>query len=100
MRSKNTHGDSLATLATSSRQGLPRDILVKDLHKPTEEKKEKVQVHQIKVEPSWMDPSVLFLKECTLPDGKGKVDKVQRKAPHFGCLRRKSCINIPFLDHT
>ena len=47
-----------------------------------------------------MDPLVLFLKECTLPDGKGKVDKVQRKAPRFGCSRSKSCINIPFLDHT
>ena len=30
-RSGNTHADSLATLATSSEQGLPRIILVKDL---------------------------------------------------------------------
>ena len=30
-RSGNTHVDSLATLATSSEQGLPRIILVKDL---------------------------------------------------------------------
>ena len=32
-RSRNTHADSLATLATSSEQDLPRIILVKDLCK-------------------------------------------------------------------
>ena len=82
-RSRNTHADSLATLATFSGQGLCRVILVEYLHKPTEEKKEKVQVHQIKVEPSWMDPLVLFLKEGTLLDGKEEADKVRRKASRF-----------------
>ncbi|XP_075663217.1 uncharacterized protein LOC142632757 [Castanea sativa] len=82
-RSKNTHVDSLATLATFSKQGLPRDILIEDLHKPTKEKKEKVQVHQVMVGPSWMDPLILFLNEGTLPDEKGEADKVQRKAPPF-----------------
>ena len=66
-RSRNTHADSLDTLATFSAQGLPRVIVIEDLHKPIEEKKEKVQVHQIKVEPSWMDSLVLFLKDGTLP---------------------------------
>ena len=41
-RSKNTHVDSLATLATSSAQDLPWVILVEDLYKPT---KVMVQVH-------------------------------------------------------
>ena len=67
LRSRNTHADSLDTLATFVAQGLPRVIVVEDLHKPIEEKKEKVQVHQIKVEPSWMDSLVLFLKDGTLP---------------------------------
>ena len=44
-RSMNTHADSLATLATSSGQGLPRVILVEDLHNPTDEKNKKFQVH-------------------------------------------------------
>ena len=44
-RSRHTHVDSLATLATFSRQDLPRVILVKNQHKLAEEKKEKVQVH-------------------------------------------------------
>nr|XP_023905174.1 uncharacterized protein LOC112016943 [Quercus suber] len=47
-RSGNTHADSLATLMTSSAQNLPRVILVKDLYKPTEMKKEIVRVHQVR----------------------------------------------------
>ena len=30
-----------------------------------------------------MDPIVLFLKDDILPEKKGEVDKVQRKAPRF-----------------
>ena len=48
-RSGNTHADSLATLTTSSAQGLLRVILVENLCKPTEMKKEMVQFHQIRV---------------------------------------------------
>jgi len=82
-RSKNTHANSLATLATSSRQDLPQVILVEDLHKPAEERKEKVQVHQIMVGPSWTDPLFLFLKEGVLSPEKGEAKNVQRKAACF-----------------
>ena len=75
-RNGNTHTDSLATLATSSAQGLSRVILVEDLYRPTEGKREMVHVHQIKVGLSWMDPIMLFLKEDILPEDKSKVDKV------------------------
>ena len=51
-RSGNTHVDSLATLATSSAQGLPRVILVEDLYKPVGLEKEMVHVHQVRVGPS------------------------------------------------
>ena len=44
-RSGNTYADSLATLATSSAQNLPRVILVKDLCKPTKMKNEVVHIH-------------------------------------------------------
>ena len=44
-RSGNTHADSLATLATSLAQGLPRVILIEYLCKPTEVKKEVVHVN-------------------------------------------------------
>jgi len=41
-KSENTHADSLATFATSSAQRLPQVILVEDLCKPIEMKKEMV----------------------------------------------------------
>jgi len=82
-RSGNTHIDSLATIATSLAQDLPWVILVEDLCKPTVVRKDMVQIHQIRVGPSWMDPIVLFLKEDILPEEKSEAEKVQRKAPQF-----------------
>ena len=54
-RSGNAHANSLAMLATSSTQDLPRVILVEDLYKPIETRGETAQVYQIKAGPSWMD---------------------------------------------
>ena len=51
-KSGNTHADSLATLATSSVQDLPRVILVEDLCKFVVMRKDMVQIHQIRVVPS------------------------------------------------
>ena len=51
-RSGNTHADSLAMLATSSEQSLPRVILIEDLCKPTEVKGDVVHVYQVGVGPS------------------------------------------------
>ncbi|XP_023882726.1 uncharacterized protein LOC111995068 [Quercus suber] len=82
-RNKNTHADSLATLATSSAQNLPRVILVGDLCKPVKVGRTVVHVHQARVGPSWMDAIVLFLKEDVLPKDKSEADKVRRKAPRF-----------------
>ena len=72
--------DSLATLATSSAQSLPRVILVEDLCKPTELKGNVVHVHQIRVGPNWIDFIILYLKEDVLPENKLETDKVRRKA--------------------
>ena len=83
LRSGNTHTDSLAIFATSLVKSLPRVILVEDLCKPTEIKKELVQIHQIRVEPSWMNSIMLFLMEDILSERKSEADKVQRKAPQF-----------------
>ena len=82
-RSENTHADSLATLAISSAQSLPQVILVEDLYKPTEMKREMVHIHQIRVGPSWMDSIVLFLKEDILLEWKSETNKVRRKALRF-----------------
>ena len=52
LRSGNAHTDSLAMLATSSTQDLPRVILVEDLYKPIETRREMTQIHQIRAGPS------------------------------------------------
>ena len=44
-RSKNTHADSLATLAISSKQGLPRVILIEDLLMHADQIQTMVGVH-------------------------------------------------------
>ena len=75
-RSGNTHADSLATLATSLAQCLPRVILVEDLYKPLVMKREVIHVHHVKVGPNWMDLLVLFLKEGILLEKKTEADKI------------------------
>ena len=44
-RNGNAHADSLAMLATFSAQNLPRVILVEELYKPTETRRETAQIH-------------------------------------------------------
>ena len=51
-RSGNTHADSLATLATSSAQDLPRVVLVGDLYMHTSVHHGTPWIHQIKLGPS------------------------------------------------
>ena len=51
-RSGNTHADSLATLATSSAQDLPRVILVEDLYTQTLVHQGAPRIHQIKLGPN------------------------------------------------
>ena len=75
-RNGNAHADSLAILATSSVHDLPRVILVEDLYRPTETRRETSQVHQIRAWPSWMDSIMQFLKEDTLPEERVEADKV------------------------
>ena len=66
-RGGNTHADSLATLATSSAQNLPRIILVEDLGRPSGEKGKMIYVPHVRVGPSWMDPIIQFLSKEVLP---------------------------------
>ena len=82
-RSRNTHDNSFATLATSSAQSLPQVILVEVLCKPTKVGGDAVHAHQIRVGPSWMDSILLFLLEDVLPENKSEADKVRRKTPRF-----------------
>ena len=81
-RSGNAHADSLATLATSSAQNLPRIILVEDLHRPSATVNT-VQINQVRAAPSWMDSITQFLKEDILPEEKIEADKIRRKATSY-----------------
>ena len=83
LRCGNTHADSLATLATSSAQNLPRIIPVEDLSKPSEEKGNMVCVTHVRVGPSWMDPIIQFLSKDVLLEDKSDTEKIRRKAPWF-----------------
>ena len=82
-RNGNAHANSLAMLATSSAQDLPRVILVEDLYKPIETRRETAQIHQIRVGPSWMDSIIQFLKEDILPEERTEADKIRRKATRY-----------------
>ena len=75
-RSGNMHADSLAIVATSSVQGLPRVILVEDLCRADEVKEDMVRIHQVRVGPSWMDPIVSFLEDDTLLEEKSEAEKI------------------------
>ena len=93
-RSGNAHADSLAMLATSSAQNLPRIILVEDLRKPSATVNT-VQINQVRARPSWMDSITQFLKEDILPEEKIEADKIRRKATNYwlsedGKLYRRS----------
>ena len=74
-RSGNAHADSLAMLATSSAQDLPRVILVEDLYKPTKTGK-MAQINQIRARPSWMDSIIRFLREDILPKERIEANKI------------------------
>ena len=82
-RSGNTHIDSLATLATSSAQGSTLVILVEDLCKEDGVKNGMVQIHQVRMGPSWMDPIIGFLKDNILLEEKSEAEQIRRKAPRF-----------------
>ena len=82
-RRGNTHANSLATLASSMAQSLPRVILVENLYRPTEIKGVAAHVQQIGVGSNWMNPIISFLKEDTLPSNKLEAEKIWWKAPQF-----------------
>ena len=75
--------DSLATLATSSTHDLPQMILVEDLCQTSSIGRDTARIHQIRRNPSWMDPIMNFLKDDTLPEGKLEAEKIWRNTPRF-----------------
>ena len=97
-RNGNAHANSLAMLATFSAQNLPRVILIEDLHKPTEARRETTQIHQIRARPSWMDFIIQFLREDTLPEESIEADKVRRNATRFWLFENQKLYKHFFQD--
>ena len=58
-------------------------ILIEDLCTIGTIKRDTVRIHQIRRNPSWMDPIVNFLKDDVLPEGKLEAEKIRRNAPRF-----------------
>ena len=65
LRSGNTKADSLATLATSMAQDLPRVILIEDLCKPSGIRGNMTCVHHVRIGPSQMDPIIIAVIKLT-----------------------------------
>ena len=84
-------------LAISSVHDLSRIILIEDLYKPTETRREASQAHQIRVGPSWMDSIMQFLKEDTLPKERVEADKVRRKATRYWLSENQKLYKRSFL---
>ena len=70
-------------LATSSARGLPRIILIEHLDRTGEVAKDSVCIHEVRVDPSWMDPIIKFLEDDILPEEKSEAEKIRRNAPRF-----------------
>ena len=62
-------------------------ILVEDLCKTGTNERDTVRIHQIRRNPSWMDPIVNFLKGDVLPEEKLEAEKIRRNAPWFWLSR-------------
>ena len=96
-KSGNAHTDSLAMLATSSAQDLPRVILIKDLYKPSRTG-DTVQINQIRGGTSWLDSIIQFLKEDILSEEKSKLPRYEKRLLVIGCWRTKNYISVLFQD--
>ena len=99
-RSGNTYADSLATLVTSSAGKLPRIILVEHLGRASKITKDTICVHEIRVGPSWMDPTVAFFKNDTLLEGKSEAEKYEETRLDSSCPRIISYTGAPTLGRT
>lgn len=75
LRSRNTHTDSLATLATSIGESLPRIIMVENLMASSWDSQTLIGVNAVHIGLSWMDPVISFFKDRTLLEDRTEVEK-------------------------
>ena len=81
-RNQNSHADSLATLASSPSDLIPRLVLVEALEHPSIELQ--MVVATISEQGlNWMEPYVAFLSNESLPKNEKEVEKVRRTVAPF-----------------
>lgn len=81
-RSQNSHADSLATLASSLDDCIPRMITMELLERSSIEPQVVVATSS-ELEPSWLDTYITFLSKGSLTNNEKEAKKVQRIAAHF-----------------
>ena len=94
-RSQNSHVNSLATLALSSEESIPRMIFVELLEQLSIERQTMVGVASAKT-PSWMDPYITFLSDGSLPTNEKEAEKVRRTSSHFWLFEDKKLYRRSF----
>ena len=88
-RAQNRHADSLATLASSIAEEIPRLIRVELVLKPSikvagDEGAAKVEVTTVTtLGPSWMNPIIDFLADDRIPDNEKEANKIRRVATRY-----------------
>jgi len=81
-RGQNKHADSLATLASTLADEIPRLIKVEVVQEPSIDPKVNISAISLP-KPSWMDLIIEFLVEDHLPSESKEADKVRRSATWF-----------------
>ena len=87
-RGRNRHADSLATLASTMMEDIPRQIKVELIAEPcinaTVDWATKVDVAAITTAGScWMDPIIEFLTEDRIPNDESKANNIRRIASQY-----------------
>jgi hypothetical protein len=81
-RNLNNHADALATLTSALSADLKLHILV-DILISSSITLQACRIHSITIDPSWMDPFILFLKDGILLEQRKEAKGIKRKASRF-----------------
>ena len=92
----NSHADALATLASVLSANSRRFILIETLAAPCIALPT-CHIHTITVDPCWMDPYVLYLKEGILPKQRKEAEIIKRKAVRFSLSKDSKHYRRSFL---
>ena len=87
--------DSLAMLASSLDDCIPRMILVELLKQPSTEQQIVIAI-TLGQEPSWLDPYITFLSDESLPMNDKEAEKLQRTSARFWLFEVKKLYQRSF----